>query len=167
MRIDGSNATIITRNGSFISDRNSIPRVWSDHGVWPYFALREYIHKNGDINILLKEVSYFYDHQLKRAKEIDEKFAGKKNILKTKNGTVYKGSILEHILIENLVQFFNVGKHNITRLENADWNDGLDMAAEFGESVTFSSMYADNLESISYIINKLSKKRKSIKCWKS
>ena len=163
VRIDGSNATIITKDGNFISDRNSIPRVWSDHGVWPYFALREYMHKNGDIDILLKEIPYFCDHQFKRAKEIDYRFTDNKNMLKAINGAVYKGSILEHILVENLVQFFNVGKHNITRLENADWNDGLDMAPGLGESVTFSSMYADNLENISYIVNELSKKRKSVK----
>ena len=166
VRIDGSNATIITKDGHFISDRNSISRVWSDHGMWPYLTLNEYIHKTGDTNILLKEMPYFCDHQFRRAKEIDYKFLNKDNILKTRDGKVYKGSILEHILVENLVQFFNVGKHNITRLENADWNDGLDMAFDLGESVPFSCMYADNLESLSYILDKLSRKKKSIKLLK-
>ncbi len=160
-RIDGSNATIITGDGKFISDRNSISRVWSDHGFWPYFTLHEYIHKTGDINILLKETTYFRDHQLKRAREIDKAYTGD-NILKAKDNKAYRGTILEHILIENLVQFFNVGKHNITRLENADWNDGLDMAYENGEGTAFCCMYADNLESISSILKKLSEKIKSV-----
>ena len=36
VRIDGSNATIIgSHPGEFKADRNNIPRVWMDHGVWP------------------------------------------------------------------------------------------------------------------------------------
>ena len=68
------------------------------------------------------------------------------------------GSILEHILVENLVQFFNVGEHNLIRLENADWNDGLDMAFERGESVAFSSYYAHNLLSIADLLEDIVEK---------
>ena len=50
------------------------------------------------------------------------------------------------MLVQNLAAFFNVGEHNICRLEGADWNDGLDMAPHRGESVAFSSFYAWNLE---------------------
>jgi len=162
VRIDGSNATIVTREGNFISDRNRLNRVWMDHGVWPYLTLREYIHRTGDLNILLKETTYFRDHQLKRASQINYEFNQKNYLLKTINNKIYRGSILEHILIENLVQFFNVGRHNIIRLENADWNDGLDMAAQSGESVAFSCMYAYNLKDLCSILKKLKEKQPTI-----
>lgn len=155
IRIDGSNATIITKEGDFISDRNRINRVWMDHGIWPYLTLRLYINRSDDLNFLLQEVTYFRDHQLKRANEIDLNFCQKDYLLRTKANKIYKGSVLEHILVQNLVQFFNVGEHNIIRLENADWNDGLDMAAQDGESVAFSFMYAHNLLDFCTILEKL------------
>ena len=162
VRIDGSNATIITKDGEFLSDRNRISRVWMDHGIWPYFTLRLYLNKTGDLDILLKEDTYFQDHQFKRAKEIIPEERHQNYILHTKEGKVYQGSILEHILVQNLVQFFNVGRHNIIRLENADWNDGLDMAPDHGESVTFSFMYAHNLKDICRYLLKLKEKTDSV-----
>jgi cellobiose phosphorylase len=68
--------------------------------------------------------------------------------MKGKDGKPIEGTVLEHMLIQNLVQFFNVGEHNIIRLEDADWNDGLDMAHGRGESVAFTAMYAGNLASL-------------------
>lgn len=162
VRIDGSNATVITKDGDFIGDRNKISRVWMDHGVWPYLTARLYIHKTGDAGCFLKDMTYFRDSQLKRSKEIDLNFSQKDHLLRDKKGKVYKGTILEHILVQNLVQFFNVGEHNIIRLENADWDDGLDMAPERGESVTFSFMYAHNLRDLCFMLNKLKEKKKSV-----
>ena len=157
VRIDGSNATIITKDNNFISDRNRISRVWMDHGIWPFLTLQEYIHTTGDLKILLKKLPYYRDHQMKRAKEIDYTYVPSDHTLTTKNNKTYKGSILEHLLVELLVPFFNVGKHNFILLENADWNDGLDMAAARGESITFSSMYAYNLEELASFLEILSK----------
>lgn len=157
VRIDGSNATIITKNGNFISDRNKISRVWMDHGIWPFLTIKSYLDYTGDINILLKETTYFRDHQLMRAKEIDPNFEQKDYLLRDHNKKIYKGSILEHILLENLVPFFNVGTHNIIKLENADWNDGLDMAAHNGESVTFTCMYGYNLYYLTRYLKELKK----------
>ncbi len=162
VRIDGSNATIITKEGDFISDRNCIARVWMDHGVWPYLTTRLYLHKTGDLSILLKGAVYFRDRLLMRAKEIDAGFSQSDYILRDRNNKIYQGSILEHLLIQNLVQFFNVGEHNIIRLENADWNDGFDMAPERGESVTFSFMYAHNLKDICVILEELKKRQDSL-----
>ena len=147
IRLDGSNATVITKDGRFIADRNRISRVWMDHGIWPYLTTRFYIKKTGDVGFLLRECEYFNDQ--------------KPGPGDPKN--IYKGSVLEHILVQNVVRFFNVGAHNIIRLENADWNDGLDMAPERGESVAFSFMYAHNLRDICSILEKLKKKRKSVK----
>lgn len=166
VRIDGSHATIITKDGNFIADRNQISRVWMDHGVWPYLTLRFYIEKSGDLNILLKATTYFADHLLKRAQEIDADFCQEDNLLRDKNKRVYQGTILEHILVETLVCFFNVGSHNISRLENADWNDGLDMARDKGESVTFSFMYAHNLRDLCGLLEKLKGKTKTVRVFK-
>ncbi|MBU1090417.1 MAG: cellobiose phosphorylase, partial [Candidatus Omnitrophica bacterium] len=99
-------------------------------------------------------------HELCRTRSIDfnwDHTYGQK--LKTKSGKIYQGTLLEHLLIENLVQFFNVGNHNYIRLESGDWNDGLDMAREFGESVAFTTMYAHNLEILSDLLLKIGKKR--------
>ena len=134
VRIDGSNATIIgNKPGEFIADRNAITRVWMDHGVWPFSTIALYIDQTGDFDILLKEMSYFRDPQLSRTFLKDEKWSPEQgNKLLDKSGNVYQGTVIEHILVQHLVQFFNVGEHNFTRLESADWNDGLDMAFDRG-----------------------------------
>jgi len=162
IRIDGSNATIITKDGGFLSDRNKISRVWSDHGIWPLITLNLYINKTGDLDILNRNTTYFRDHLLMRAKKIDSNFSQKDFLLRNDKNKVYQGSILEHLLVQHLTSFFNVGKHNIIHLENADWNDGLDMAWELGESVTFSFMYAHNLRNICCFLKSLDKKIKKV-----
>jgi len=177
VKIDGSNATIICKHESeftppflksranlkeraeFIADRNNISRVWMDHGVWPLITLDLYIQETGDLGILFQKAAYFRNHQINRTKDIDYKWSfAYGNQLKTKSGKIYKGTILEHLLVQNLVQFYNVGAHNHIRLEGADWNDGLDMAKEHGESVTFSSMYAQNLATLAGLLLKCGKK---------
>ena len=147
VRIDGSNATIIgAAPGEFLADRNAISRVWMDHGAWPFLTLLLYIHQTGDTGIVFERQDYFCDPQTFRGQRYDRAWTPQEGSrLKDFNDRVYEGSILEHILVQHLVQFFNVGEHNITRLENADWNDGLDMAAQRGESVAFLSLYAGNL----------------------
>jgi cellobiose phosphorylase len=163
VRLDGSNATIITKDGRFIADRNRLSRVWMDHGIWPYLTARLYVHKTGDVGFMLKEAEYFRDHQLKRAKDIDKAFKQTDLIQRDNSKKIYKGSVLEHLLIQNVVQFFNVGEHNVIRLENADWNDGLDMASDRGESVTFSFMYAHNLWDICAILEKMKEEHEKVK----
>lgn len=147
VRIDGSNATIIgDRPGEFLADRNVITRVWMDHGAWPFLTLQLYIDQSGDFDILLEDTSYFRDPQLSRTYDKDMGWNTQYgNKLLDKRGNVYQGTVLEHLLVQHLTQFFNVGEHNIIRLENADWNDGLDMAFSRGESVAFTSLYGGNL----------------------
>ncbi|MCX5699704.1 MAG: cellobiose phosphorylase [Candidatus Omnitrophica bacterium] len=156
VKIDGSNATIIgKKSGEFIADRNNISRVWMDHGVWPLITLDLYIQETADLGILFEPAVYFRNHQVNRARGIDHCWSPEYgNRLKTKSGKIYSGTVLEHLLVQNLVQFYNVGAHNHTRLEGADWNDGLDMAKEHGESVAFSSMYAANLLTLSRLLIK-------------
>ncbi|WP_310832354.1 GH36-type glycosyl hydrolase domain-containing protein [Paenibacillus pedocola] len=157
VRIDGSNATIIGQQpGEFIADRNNIPRVWMDHGAWPLMTTMLYLNQSGDLDFLLQEQTYFRDSFMSRCRERDSSWeAAAGSSLRTAAGDIYKGTILEHILLQNLVPFFNVGEHNNILLEGADWNDGLDMAAQRGESVTFTAFYASNLYELSMLLRTL------------
>lgn len=152
IRIDGTNATIINKEYSFLSDRNKIPRIWCDHGIWPWLSINLYLHRYNDFDILFKERKYFSDHLISRGKKIKKEILSD-YILRDEQGKIYQGSILEHILIQHLTAFFNVGKHNIIRLENADWNDGLDMAQDKGEAVGVSFLYAKNLKEIASLLS--------------
>ena len=69
VRIDGSNATIIgTKPGEFIADRNNIPRVWMDHGAWPFMTTPLYMDQSGDLDFLKRPQTYFRDVFVKRAR---------------------------------------------------------------------------------------------------
>lgn len=156
VRIDGTNATIIgERQGAFKADRNSITRVWMDHGFWPFLTTKLYIDQTGDIAIFGEKVSYFKDKQIQRGRASDSDWneaCGMQQ--KTQNETVYQGSIVEHILLQQLCAFYEVGAHNQIQLRNADWNDALDMASDKGESVAFTSAYAYNLRELAAYLEK-------------
>ncbi len=163
IRIDGSNATIIgTKPGEFIADRNAITRVWMDHGCWPLLTLLLYINQTGDADILFESQTYFRDPQMSRTFEKDIAWVNQYgNKLLDKNNHVHQSTLLEHVLVQNLVQFFNVGEHNVIRLESADWNDGLDMAFAKGESVAFMSFYGGNLNQLADVIEDVSRRKKT------
>ncbi|HKL43454.1 MAG: cellobiose phosphorylase [Halanaerobiales bacterium] len=160
VRFDGSNATIIgPKSGKFKADRNGINRVWMDHGVWPFLTTKLYINRSGDLEFLLKKQSYFRDNQLNRSEKVDENWNfNNKNILLDKNNNTYYGTLLEHILIQHLSIFFNVGDNNNFKLESGDWNDGLDMARDRGESVAFTGLYANNILEIAELLKELQNK---------
>jgi len=123
VREDGTNATIIGEGlGNFKADRNGISRVWMDHGMWPWMTMQLYIHQTGDEAILLEEQGYF---------ESDK-----------------KGTLLEHLILQNKAAYAKRGEHGMLRLLDADWNDALDLAGERGESTAFSNAYAANLISL-------------------
>ncbi|MBR4759102.1 MAG: cellobiose phosphorylase, partial [Lachnospiraceae bacterium] len=150
IRLDGSNATIIgDAPGEFKADRNGIPRVWMDHGFWPFLTLKLYMDRTGDLNILEKEVGYFKDALVCRTEDRDETYDSDQGVWQlTKNGQAYTGSVIEHLLMENVTAFYDVGEHGHIRLRGADWNDAIDMARERGESVAFTCAYAGNLRDI-------------------
>lgn len=54
--------------------------------------------------------------------------------------------------MQHLTSFYDVGEHNHIRLRGADWNDGLDMADERGESVAFTALYGGNLGNMAKLI---------------
>jgi len=157
VRMDGSNATIIgSKQGEFVADRNNITRVWMDHGFWPLQTMQFYIHQTGDLDVLLENAAYFKDRQGARGTKKDEHWTeiyGTKQ--KDTQGAVVTGSVLEHILIQNLTACYDVGEHNRLLLRGADWNDALDMAADRGESVAFSYAYAGNLGVLCELLAKL------------
>ena len=157
VRMDGSNATIIGgRPGEFKADRNNIPRVWMDHGAWPLLSTRLYIDQTGDLAFLLREQVYFKDHLIERAHAIDTDWKPSQGTQqRTHTGEVYQGTVLEHLLVQHLAAFFNVGEHNHIKLEGADWNDGMDMAVQRGESVAFTALYASNLRQLSQLVQEL------------
>lgn len=160
VRFDGSNATIIgTKPGEFIADRNNIARTWMDHGAWPYYTTRLYIDLSGDLDFLFEKQVYFKDKQCSRSKQIDEAwtetYGSNQRDVEDK---IYKGTILEHILLEQITVFYNVGENNNIRLEGADWNDGFDMGSEKGESVTFTAFYGSNLMDLSKLLKSVKEK---------
>ncbi|MGN0351302.1 MAG: GH36-type glycosyl hydrolase domain-containing protein [Roseburia sp.] len=157
VRIDGTNATIIGEGqGEFIADRNGIARVWMDHGVWPFMTTKLYLDQTGDIEILKEKVSYFKDEQMERGTNLDAQWDSAYGTRqKCETGEVYNGTILEHLLLQHLCAFYEVGEHNHIKLRGADWNDALDMAAENGESVAFSCAYAGNLTQLAELLTVL------------
>ena len=163
VRFDGSNATIIgMRPGEFIADRNDIPRVWMDHGSWPFLTTKLYIDQSGDLDFIMREQVYFKDKHIDRCKAHDKNWSSKQGTnLLTEEGHIYRGTIIEHILVQHLTSFFNVGENNNILLEGADWNDGLDMAREKGESVAFTALYAYNLIELAKLLQNI-KARKNL-----
>ena len=157
VRIDGTNATIIgQKQGEFIADRNNIVRVWMDHGFWPFQTTELYIQQTGDLDILLEQASYFKDKQIFRGERTDLSWREDQGVRQLdQTGNVVSGTLLEHILLQNITAFYDVGSHNHIRLRGADWNDAFDMASRNGESVTFTAAYAGNLAQLAVLLRKL------------
>ncbi len=147
VRLDGTNATIIgSRPGEFKADRNAIARTWMDHGAWPLLTVKLHLDRSGDWGFLLREQTYFRDRLTMRARVADPDWTEAAGTLqRDRGGTAWNGTILEHLLVQHLTTAFNAGDHGCLRLEDADWNDGMDLGREQGESVAFTALYAGNL----------------------
>jgi len=163
VRTDGTNATIIgSKLGEFKADRNGITRVWMDHAFWPLMTTALYIDQTGDLDILLEKVPYYKDRQVLRGTGIDEKWDGETLREKDTNNEVYRGTILEHLLLETLTETLETGEHGNIKLRDADWNDAVDMAGKKGESVAFTHAYAGNLVLLSNLLEEISKTHQTI-----
>ena len=77
---------------------------------------------------------------------------------KNQSGEIYEGTVLEHLLLQMLCAFYEVGEHNHIRLRGADWNDALDMAPDRGESVAFTCAYAGNLMQLAQLLMQLAER---------
>ncbi len=157
VRVDGTNVTDIEKEtGEFTADGNEGARIWMDHGMWPYLVTELYLKQSGDLGILLEEAPYFKDSQACRGAEYDPEWEEDQgNIQRTVTGRIYKGTVLEHLILQHLTAFYDVGEHNHIRLRGADWNDAVDMAKERGESVAFTTIYGGNLTGIARMLRKL------------
>ncbi|MBD5552484.1 MAG: cellobiose phosphorylase [Lachnospiraceae bacterium] len=150
VRRDGTNATIIgAEPGEFKADRNQIPRVWMDHGFWPLFTVKLYLDETGDDDFLLERQPYFTDTFAWRGEGEPRRTAAPVSV----------GTVLEHMIVQAVTAFFDVGEHGHIRLRGADWNDGLDMAKERGESVAFTAAYAYGLMILAQMAERLKKRR--------
>ena len=108
-----------------------------------------YMDQTGDVEILGNKVPYFKDKQVERGSATDEQWDDEYgSCQKDAGGAIYYGTVLEHLLLQNLCAFYEVGEHNHCRLRGADWNDALDMAEERGESAAFTNAYAGNLRDL-------------------
>ena len=146
VRTDGTNATIIgAKPGEFKADRNGIPRVWMDHGFWPTLTTALYVNETGDHSLLLENQSYFSDAFPRRGEGSP----------RPGSAPARSGSVAEHMLLQLTTAFFDVGEHGHMRLRGADWNDGLDMARERGESVAFTAAYAYGFEQLADMLTGL------------
>lgn len=149
VRTDGTNATIIgTKAGEFKADRNNIPRVWMDHGFWPLLTVSLYLDETGDDEFLLGEQRYFSDMLAWRGEWERTGFPAEE----------YSGTVFEHLLVQLVTAFYDVGEHGNMRLRGADWNDGLDMAVQRGESVAFTAAYAFGFELLAEMSERLERK---------
>ena len=156
VRLDGSNATIIgSAPGDFQADRNHIVRMWADHGMWPLLTVDLYLQQTGDFAFLLEQRGYFRDAVIARGDLRDDTFHEEEGNRHIVNGELWMGSVLEHLLIQNVTAFFDVGEHGCVRLRGGDWNDGLDMARTRGESVAFTCAYAGNLDLLASLLESL------------
>ena len=115
--------------------------------------------QTGDVEILNRQAPYFKDAQALRGTALDPDYRPEQGgWQRDAAGQVYTGTLLEHLLIEQLAAFYEVGDHNFYRLRGADWNDALDMAAEHGESVAFTCAYAGNLRELAGMIRLLGRR---------
>ena len=81
-----------------------------DHALWPLMTTKLYIDQTGDLDILYREAPYFKDAQSMRGTGIDTLWsADSGNRQLTDKNEIYTGSILEHLLIEQLAAFYEVG----------------------------------------------------------
>ncbi len=148
VRTDGTNATIIgSKSGEFIADRNGITRVWMDHAMWPFMTMELYIKQSGDIGILDEKAPYFIDRQIMRGEALLDNEVDVESLRSS-------GTVLEHLLLQNLTAFFDIGEHGHMKLRGADWNDALDMGKDRGESVAFTAAYCGNYRRFAAILRK-------------
>ena len=77
-----------------------------DHGVWPMITTKFYIDQTGDLELLEKEAAYFKDKQIARGTRTDTLWDESYGCWqKTKRGVREEGTILEHLLLQNLTAF--------------------------------------------------------------
>ncbi len=95
----------------------------SDDLLWLPYVLIEYVEKTGDYKILIKEIEFVDDEELK-ANE-DERYIKPK--ITDKKASLYDHCILA---IERALKF---GSHGIPLIGSGDWNDGMNAIGTEGK----------------------------------
>ncbi|AKL97787.1 GH36-type glycosyl hydrolase domain-containing protein [Endomicrobium proavitum] len=158
IRLDGTNATrFFARTKEFGSDE--VNGLWCDHPYWTAQTVMLLINFLGDYGFLLKSgIAYFKDCYRSRGEVKDDTW--KKGVIdnqKTASKTVYKGTVLEHLLVQLLTMFYDVGNNNLLKQKRADWNDAVDQVK--GENVTFTFGLALDCNELADLIEKVAQKK--------
>ncbi|MCX5781823.1 MAG: hypothetical protein NT145_03850 [Elusimicrobia bacterium] len=159
IRLDGTNATrFFARTKEFGSDE--INGLWCDHPYWTTQTVLLLINFLGDPDLIFKEgISYFKDCYRDRGEKKDLNWpSGRIERQKTKTGEIYKGTVLEHLLVQLLTMFYDVGQNNLLKQKRADWNDAVDQVK--GENVTFSLGLAQDCVELADFLENIQKKNK-------
>ncbi len=156
IRLDGTNATrFFARTKEFGSDE--VNGLWCDHPYWTTQTVMILVNFLGDYKFLFREgIEYFKDAYRDRGetKDLDWK-SGAIGSQKTAKGASYKGSVIEHLLVQLLTMYYDVGDNNLLKQKRADWNDAVDQVK--GENVTFTFGLALDCNELSALLEKVAK----------
>lgn len=158
IRLDGTNATrFFARTKEFGSDE--INGLWCDHPYWTAQTVMILINFLGDYDFLFRDgIAYFRDCYRNRGESKDLNWApGTIDNQKTQSGAVYKGTVLEHLLVQLFTMFYDVGRNNLLKQKRADWNDAVDQVK--GENITFTFGLALDCNEVADLLEKVAKKK--------
>ena len=154
IRLDGTNATrFFARTKEFGSDE--VNGLWCDHPYWTAQTVMILINFLGDPNFLFRGgIGYFKDCYQNRGETKNSDW--KKGYIenqKTSEKKKYSGTVIEHLLVQIMTMFYDVGKNNLLKQKRADWNDAVDQVR--GENVTFSFALAQNCNEVADLLEKI------------
>lgn len=158
IRIDGTNATrFFARTKEFGSDE--VNGLWCDHPYWTFQTVMILVNFLGDYDFLFRSsIAYFKDAYRSRGEIKDPNWKARTiGNQKTVKGAVYRGTVIEHILVQLLTMFYDVGGNNLLKQKRADWNDAVDQVK--GENVTFTFATALNCNEAADLVEKTAKRR--------
>ncbi|MCL2335390.1 MAG: hypothetical protein FWC57_04940, partial [Endomicrobia bacterium] len=133
--------------------------LWCDHPYWTAQTVMILINFLGDYDFLFRDgIAYFKDGYRSRGevKDLDWK-AGTIGNQKSAKGAVYKGTVIEHLLVQLLTMFYDVGSNNLLKQKRADWNDAVDQVK--GENVTFTFGLALDCNEVANLLEKVAKQK--------
>ncbi len=162
IRPDGTNATrFFTRTRRFGSDE--VNGLWCDHPYWTLPTMLMIGDELGDLSYLLKDgIPYFRDTFRSRGDKKTEGWPSGKiaeatavsNVNLSQNSPPLLGTVIEHLLVQNLGMYYDCGRHGLLKHRRADWNDAIDQLHD-GENVVFSCGVARNLRLLASALNDL------------
>ena len=157
IRLDGTNATrFFARTKEFGSDETN--GLWCDHPYWTTQTVLLLVNFLGDPTFMFRGgIAYFRDSYRDRGERKELNWPP--NYIerqKTSGGEVYKGTVLEHLLVQLLTMFYDTGRNNLLKQKRADWNDAVDQVK--GENVTFSLGLAQDCNELADILEVISAK---------